>query len=147
MTQAQTLGSMHREKSPDDIRDICQNYLATFSTRNIAAIVKNHAVDGTFWLRAGGPAVKGRDAIGATFAGFFAQWPNFGYEVHRTLFTERQWILDWTATADLRQADGTLRQVRFDCLDVVDVDADGLVVRKDTFVDLVQVQAARALGN
>jgi hypothetical protein len=32
--------------------------------------------------------------------------------------------------------------IRFDCLDVVEVSADGLVARKDTFVDAVQLNAA-----
>jgi hypothetical protein len=34
--------------------------------------------------------------------------------------------------------------VRFDCLDVVTVDGDGLVVHKDTYVDHAQVQRALA---
>jgi hypothetical protein len=33
-------------------------------------------------------------------------------------------------------------EIRFDCVGVVDVSADGLVARKDTFVDMVQLQAS-----
>ncbi|WP_420969089.1 nuclear transport factor 2 family protein [Bradyrhizobium sp. B120] len=145
MTQTQTLKNPIKDRS-SDIREIYEHYVATFATRDIAAIAENHATDGTFWLHTGTKAVQGREAIGTTFAGFFEQWPNFGFTVHRTLFTERQWVLDWTATAELRGADGLLKPVSFDCLDVVDVDAQGLVIRKDTFIDLVQVQKARSLG-
>jgi hypothetical protein len=37
--------------------------------------------------------------------------------------------------------------IRFDCLDVVNVSPDGLVARKDTFVDSVQLQAALGAAN
>lgn len=45
-------------------------------------------------------------------------------------------------TAKLTSPDGDQLPVRFDCLDVVTLDDEGLVLRKDTYVDLVQVQAA-----
>ena len=49
------------------------------------------------------------------------------------LFGEDHWILDWALISG---------DVRFDCLDVVNVSPDGLVARKDTFVDGMQLQAA-----
>ena len=42
-------------------------------------------------------------------------------------------MLDWALISG---------DIRFDCLDVVDVSPEGLVARKDTFVDMVQLQAA-----
>jgi hypothetical protein len=54
------------------------------------------------------------------------------------------WVLDWALTAELTRGDGTAIPIRFDCIDVVTVNADGLVARKDTFVDHVQAQQALA---
>ena len=49
------------------------------------------------------------------------------------LYGEDHWVLDWALISG---------DIRFDCLDVVVVSPDGLVARKDTFVDMVQMQAA-----
>lgn len=125
-----------------DIRAACDRYAATFGSRDTARIKELHAENGTFWLHTGREQVRGRDAIAATFDGFFTAWPEFGFEVHRTLFTATGWILDWSVTAVLPGNNGAPRPVRFDALDVVDIDDSGLVVRKDTYIDMVQVQAA-----
>src|SRR5215207_5459201 len=109
-----------------DVRALFERYAATFATHDVEAITALHA------------------AVAETFAGFFAAWPRFGFEVHRVLVGADHWVLDWAATAELTRPDGTPVPVRFDCLDVVTVDADGLVTRKDTFVDHAQAQAALA---
>ena len=49
------------------------------------------------------------------------------------LYGDDHWVLDWALISG---------DIRFDCLDVVVVSPDGLVARKDTFVDMVQLQAA-----
>ena len=49
------------------------------------------------------------------------------------LYGEDHWILDWALISG---------DIRFDCLDVVNVSPDGLVARKDTFIDAAQLQAA-----
>jgi hypothetical protein len=54
------------------------------------------------------------------------------------LYGEDHWILDWALISG---------EVRFDCLDIVNVSPDGLVTRKDTFVDAVQLQAALGAVN
>jgi hypothetical protein len=77
--------------------------------------------------------VRGRDAVREAFAETFERFPDFGFEVYRVLYGPDHWVLDWALTSG---------DVRFDCLDVVNVTDDGLVARKDTFVDFVQLQAA-----
>jgi hypothetical protein len=83
--------------------------------------------------------VKGREAVRATFAELFERFPEFGFETHRVLYGPDFWILDWALTF---QPEGGGDRARFDCLDVVNVSPDGLVARKDTFVDMVQLKAA-----
>ena len=129
-----------------DVRRIFANYAATFATLDPDAIVALHSEDTRFWLHTGEDPVLGRDAVRQKFAGFFEQWPEFGFDVYRVLVGERHWVLDWALTAVLTDADGSTRPIRFDCLDVVEVDDNGLVTRKDTFVDLVQAQVALGSG-
>ena len=127
-----------------DVRALFDRYAETFATHDVDAIVALHAPDTQFWLHLGSEPVRGRAAVAETFAGFFAQWPNFGFEVYRVFTGPDHWVLDWALTADLTNSGGATVPLRFDCLDVVTVDAAGLVVRKDTFVDSEQVQAAVA---
>lgn len=124
-----------------DVRELYERYVSTFATKDVERIVDLHAEDGSFWLHTGREPVVGRAAIAATFQGFFDQWPEFGFELHRTMFTESAWILDWSVTSVLPGASGP-RPISFHALDVVDVNLRGLVSRKDTFIDLAQVKAA-----
>lgn len=123
------------------IEALYERYVGTFGTKDVARIVELHAEDGVFQLHTGREPVRGRAAIAATFQGFFDQWPQFGFELHRTLFTPDAWILDWSVTAVLPGATGP-RPISFHALDVVNVDDHGLVSRKETFIDLAQVKAA-----
>ena len=122
-------------------------YAQTFATHDVDAIVALHAPDTQFWLHLDDEPARGRAAVAEKFAGFFAQWPKFGFEVYRVLTGSDHWVLDWALTAELNRPDGSLVPVRFDCLDVVTVNSDGLVVRKDTFVDYAQVQKALAAAS
>jgi steroid delta-isomerase-like uncharacterized protein len=124
------------------VRGAYERYVRTFGTKRVDEIVKLHADDGIFWLHTGREAVRGRPAIEAAFQGFFDAWPEFGFEIYRTMFTESAWILDWAVTAVLKGADGAPRKIKFHALDIVDVDDDGQVARKETFIDLAQVKAA-----
>lgn len=126
------------------IETIYDNYVATFGTKKPEEIVLNHAEDGTFWLHIGGSAVQGRDAIAKTFAGFFASWPEFDFKVERVIFAEDHWVLDWAITAVLTSKDGVKHPISIDALDIIDVNAEGLVSRKDTWIDGAQLNAALA---
>lgn len=83
-------------------------------------------------------AVRGREVLREEFAQVFVRYPGFDFETHRVLFGEGHWVLDWTLTF---QPPGQDRR-RIHCLDVVEVAADGLVARKDTFYDFAQLKAA-----
>ena len=89
---------------------------------------RGHAVLDASWRRA-----RAREAVRAAFAEIFEQFPNLTWETYRVLYGEDHWILDWALISG---------DIRFDCLDVVNVSPDGLVARKDTFVDAMQLQAA-----
>jgi ketosteroid isomerase-like protein len=132
--------------SPLNVGHLFDAYAATFATRDADAITALHSPETQFWLHSGQLPVHGRTAVRDTFAALFEQWPDMGFEVQRIVTGHHHWVLDWTLTAVLTDPDGTRRQVRFDCLDLVTLDEDGLVERKDTFVDYPQAQAALTAG-
>ena len=132
-----------------------QSRLATISDRyfkawedcDADAIALLHAPDTQFWLHTNSEPVRGREAVRDAFAAIFAQWPEFGFETYRVLLGEDHWVLDWAMTAVLTEASGTRTPVRFDLLDIVTVNSDGLVLRKDTFVDFPQAVATGAAAH
>jgi hypothetical protein len=128
-----------------DLERISNDYFAAWRARDPARIIALHTPDTSFELHAGTPAVTGRPAVQATFAGLFERWPGFGVVTHRVVLGPRHWVLDWTMTATLpRQVDGRTvgRDIHIHCLDLVELSPDGLVARKDTFVDAAQLRAA-----
>jgi ketosteroid isomerase-like protein len=116
-----------------DLKTISERYFAAWAARDPDAIVALHTPDTRFWTHLGGEPVLGRDAVRATFAGLFEQFPGLSFEIYRVLYGDNHWVLDWALISG---------DIRFDCLDVVEVLPDGLVTRKDTFVDAVQLQTA-----
>ncbi|HKH52802.1 MAG TPA: nuclear transport factor 2 family protein [Mycobacterium sp.] len=115
-----------------DMKSISERYFAAWEARDPDAIVALHTEDTRFWTHMGGEPIVGRDAVRATFAGIFEQFPQFSFETYRVLYGDDHWILDWALISG---------DIRFDCLDVVNVSPDGLVARKDTFIDSAQLQA------
>jgi ketosteroid isomerase-like protein len=116
-----------------DLQAVSERYFAAWAGRDPDAIAALHTPDTRFWRHLGGEPVVGRDAVRATFAELFEQFPEFSFETYRVIYGDGHWVLDWALISG---------DIRFDCLDVVEVSADGLVARKDTFVDAVQLQAA-----
>jgi hypothetical protein len=116
-----------------DLQAISERYFAAWAAHDPDAIVALHTEDTQFWTHLGAEPVRGRDAVRAAFAEIFEQFPNLTWETYRVLYGEDHWILDWALISG---------DVRFDCLDVVNVNGDGLVTRKDTFIDAMQLHAA-----
>jgi uncharacterized protein (TIGR02246 family) len=122
-----------------DLEAISARYFAAWEARDPEAIVSLHTEDTRFWTHLGTEPVTGREAVRTTFAELFERFPEFGFETHRVLYGPDFWVLDWALTF---KPEGGDERAKFDCLDVVNISADGLVALKDTFVDMVQLQAA-----
>jgi hypothetical protein len=122
-----------------DIEAISERYFARWEARDPDGIVGLHTENTQFWSHAGGGPVQGREAVRAAFAEIFERFPEFSFETHRVLYGEDFWVLDW---ALIFKPEGTEEAQRFDCVDIVNLSPDGLVARKDTFIDMVQLQAA-----
>ncbi|ODQ91843.1 DUF4440 domain-containing protein [Mycolicibacterium flavescens] len=116
-----------------DLVSFSERYFAAWAARDPDAIAALHTEDTRFWTHTGAPPAIGRQAARDAFAAVFDQFPKFSFEVYRVLYGDDHWVLDWALIS------GT---VRFDCLDVVTVTPDGLVSRKDSFIDSAQLMAA-----
>src|SRR5262245_57111433 len=124
---------------PLDLEAISERYFSAWADRDPDAIVALHTKDTQFWSHLGMEPVKGRDAVRETFADLFERFPEFDFETSRVLYGPDFWVLDW---ALIFRPEGSDQTARFDCLDVVNVSPEGFVARKDTFIDMVQLQAA-----
>lgn len=122
-----------------DLAAVAERYFAAWAACDPDAIVALHTDDTTFWVHAGQEPARGREAVRTAFAEIFERFPGFDFDVHRVLLGDSHWVLDWT----LISRDGE-RELRLDCIDAVVVSAEGLVERKDTFIDAVQLQTALA---
>lgn len=111
-----------------DLERITGEYFAAWTARDPDRIIALHTSDTRFQIHAGGEAVHGSAAVRDTFASLFEQWPSFAFEAHRVLLGERHWVLDWT-----------LLEPRMSLLDVVELSPEGLVSRKDTYVNPVDL--------
>jgi len=86
--------------------------------------------------------VQGRAALRERFAAVFENFAGYRAEVQRLVLGDAHWVLEWTMVVDLVDTDGQPFTARIDLLDVVDVDRQGQVVRKDVYVDGAQQLAA-----
>lgn len=120
--------------------EVAERYLEAWAECDPDRIAAMHAEDSVFRLRDGTDPVEGRDAIREAFAGIFATWQEFRFESHRLVVGPRHWTLDWTLIA--RPAGGSV-EVRLGCVDLVELDEDGLVASKDTWLDHADLMALR----
>lgn len=121
-----------------NIADIAERYAQAWLSHNPNTILALHAPDSTFQAHGRTGEVRGNAALQKEFAEVFNRYPGFGVETHRLLLGDNHWTLDWTLTF---QPPGKSRR-GFRALDVVEVDAKGLVTRKDTFFNFAQVKEA-----
>jgi uncharacterized protein (TIGR02246 family) len=127
-----------------DLESLREAYARAWAARDPDRIAALHTVDTQFHAHVGNPAAIGREALRATCAMIFETFRNFTPHVQRIIYGDRHWVLEWTLQAttsverDGKQVD---QDVSVDCLDVVVVSDEGLVVRKDTYMDVAQLNA------
>ena len=121
-----------------NIAAIAERYAAAWIAHDPAASLALHAPQSSFQAHGRTGFISEADALRTEFTQIFERYPGFAVEIHRLLLGERHWTLDWTLTY---QPPGKTRR-GFRALDVVEVDDNGRVTRKDTFFDFAQVKAA-----
>ncbi|MGP4024828.1 nuclear transport factor 2 family protein [Actinomadura sp. 3N407] len=129
--------------SRPDLPALAERYSGAWIAHDVDAIVALHTADSRFHSHGRDHAVQGREALRTEFAGVFSHFPNFGVDVHRLLFGDRHWVLDWTLTF---QSIGGERR-GFQCLDLVEVTDDGLISSKETYFDFAEYTAAMSAAS
>jgi len=116
-----------------DVQHLADVYFAAWAAHDPDRIVALHTADTQFQIHtAGAEPVIGREHVREAFANVFAQFPGYGFETHRLLLGDDHWVLDWTLLSDIGQ---------LGALDVVTLGPDGLVARKDTYVEPAELEA------
>jgi hypothetical protein len=130
----------HPPHTQSALKALFDRYHVGWETQDAARIASLHSADSVFLLHDGSPAVVGRENIRRHVEGLFARYPGLAFEPNlRTLFGENRWVFDYTMVLG---ASG--KTARLPMVDVVDVNADGEVTRKEVFLDPAQAQAALA---
>lgn len=138
-----------------EIEELAARYGDAWNAQDLEAIVAMHAPDGIFHLHAPGMvAVEGRDALREAFSGFLAQLPDIHFEPVRLRAGDDFWVLEsrmsGTVSAPIEvegeQVEATGARVEVDFLDVIAVH-DGLLARKDSYLDTLDFQAQLAAAS
>jgi hypothetical protein len=142
-------------QAPVDVKALAHEYDQAWQAKDPDAIASKHAEDGTYRLFvAGSPEIKGREAIRQAFAASIANWRELGFSFERALYGDSAYVWQATLHGVLEQslelgavtipANGA--HLAFSGLDVITLDDQGLILSKETYLDLVAAanQAAQA---
>jgi steroid delta-isomerase-like uncharacterized protein len=115
----------------DNIPELALTYYQAWASHDPDAIVALHTEDAVFHLHDVMEPWVGREAIRAATAGLFADQPDLAFEPVRVYIGDGHFVSEYVMT-------GTRDSKSFACdgTDVFTV-SDGLVARKDSYVDWV----------
>lgn len=118
----------------NEVQDLAVRYGAAWAAHDLDAITALHTEDTVFHLHGDAEAAVGLAATREAFAAAMDQWPDIRFERKRVHIGPRHFVSEYEMTAT--QAG---REVVCDGVDVFSV-RDGLVARKDTYLDWAAVQ-------
>ena len=121
-----------------DIQKLSLRYAEAWAAHDLEAIMALHSADTVLHIHGGGVPATGQTATREALAAIFAQWPDVTFDRRRVHFSETHFVNEY-------ELSGTADGERFACdgVDVICV-VDGLVTRKDTYLDWPELQ--RQLG-
>ncbi|WP_139053247.1 nuclear transport factor 2 family protein [Rhodococcus globerulus] len=128
---------MTQELERADLAGLAERYSAAWIARDVDGVVALHTPESLFVSHGRPQTARGHEALRTAFSDVFETYPQFGVDTHRLLFGDTHWVLDWTLSFE---PPGQARR-GFRCVDVVEV-SDGLVARKDTYVDTAEARTA-----
>jgi len=114
--------------------ELAAQYVQAWGEHSPDAIVALHSEDTVFHLHGNVPAAAGREAVREMIAGLFSHVPDLRFEARRMYFGNDHMVFEYVMA-------GTADGAPFECdgVDVISV-REGLVVRKDTYLDLATYQ-------
>jgi hypothetical protein len=135
------MSNAQRVQNSRPLEDVFARYHVGWKTRNPDLIAASHTEDTIFLLHDGTKPVVGREALRQHCIQMFAKY-QFGQDERRTLFGDDHWVFEWIMVLELKDKQGHPFTARVEMLDVVDVDAAGLVTRKEVYMNGAQSAAA-----
>jgi steroid delta-isomerase-like uncharacterized protein len=122
-----------------DVQELAVRYGAAWADHDLDAVMAMHAEDTVFHLHGGAEPAVGLSAVREAFADAMTQWPDIRFDRKRVHIGSGHFVSEYEMSAT---QDG--RRIVCDGVDVFTIE-DGLVARKDTYLDLAGVQ--RQLGD
>jgi uncharacterized protein (TIGR02246 family) len=119
------------------VDELARRYSEAWNAHDLETIISMHAEDSTFRLHGGPPPAEGIKEVRAAFEGFLAQYPNMRFEERALLVGPDHWALEYELTG---VTGGT--EARCTGVDVI-VARNGLVARKETYLDRIALRARR----
>lgn len=121
--------------------DVFARYHVGWETKNPDLIASLHSKDTVFQLHDGTPPVHGRNALRASCVTMFKTF-DFELEMGRFFHGPDHWVFEWIMVLKLKDAAGVPFTARVEMLDLVTIDSDQLVTRKDVYMNGGQAAAA-----
>lgn len=118
------------------LSELFERYDDAWARHDLDAIVSMHSEDGVFHLHAASAPATGREAVRATFAAVLEQYPDLRFERRDLRFGDDFVVFEYVMH---------VRGVSIDAIDLFVV-ADGLVARKDTYLDATVLAALEAVA-
>jgi ketosteroid isomerase-like protein len=116
------------------IEELSLRYSQAWAEHDLDAIMALHSADTVLHIHGGGLPATGQAETRETVAAIFAQWPDLRFDPRRVHFSDTHFVSEYEMSGT---ADG--ERVACDGADVICV-TDGLVTRKDTYLDWPQLQ-------
>lgn len=137
-----TAATAKQANKQHDIRALFDRYHHAWESADPDAIAALHSADSTFWLQDGSPRIQGRETLRKHYAGLFARYGKFGWDIQRVMFGDRHWVFEYNMLIDMKDKSGQPFTARIAMLDIIDVNDAGEVTRKDVYVDGAAMRAA-----
>ncbi len=122
---------------------LLDRYLRAWEDHDAKAIAALHTEDSVFHTHIGMPPAVGRPAVLATCEDIFAVYREFRAETTRVHLGDDHWVVEWRMTAQMQTGAAPVA-ISVDCVDVIALSPEGLVSRKDVYMDVEHVNASLA---
>lgn len=129
------------ETAPLATEALFNAYHVGWETRNPDLIASLHSADTVFHMHDGTEPVVGREALHHACVVMFETY-HFTFEMGRRFFGDRHWVFEWMMVLDLKDLKGEPFTAKVEMLDVVSLNDDDEVTRKDVYMNGAQAQAA-----
>jgi len=121
-----------------EVQDLAVRYGAAWAAHDLDAIMALHTEDTVFHLHGDAPPAVGLAAVREAFASAMAQWPDLRFERKRVNIGSAHFVSEYVMAATRAG-----QEIACDGVDVFSL-RDGLVARKDTYLDWAAVQRQAA---